>query len=714
MATHITYCRNCAAMCGLEITAEGGKLTSVRGDREHPISAGYFCVKGLASLDLHNGEDRLSQSRRRNAEGCFEPIGTKNALDEIHEKLSAIIERHGPESVALYYGTGANCNSVTHSAMKAWTHVVGTPYLYSSMTLDQSAKWVTMGRMGLFATGKHRAPEADVLMIVGCNPAVSHASFVLPAPNPMKAVRDARRGGMKLIVIDPRVTETARQADLHIQIRPGEDAAFFAGLIHVVLQEELEDASFCARFTTSLEELRHAVQDFTPDYVAARTGTTPELLQAAAEMFARARRKSAASGTGPNMGPHSNLAEHLMEALNAICGGYVQAGAVLRNVGAWFGGFATKETVIPPSRTWEHGPKCLAANIGPLGGEYPTALLPSEIKGNGVKKIRALIVVGGNLAKALGQPDISIPALKSLELLVTLDPRSTETTNLSHYHIATTLPYERYDINAVTEYMLTETFAQTTKPIVKRPDAVIDDWEFFHGLAQRMGKPLRLKRPYFGVPHRDIPGAELELDSSMTTEDIVRWMASQGAVTRYDELQSNPHGVLFKDAVAVVQAADVDDGSRLDLCPPDVAEEIEALKQEALESSDYRFRMLSRRMLEAMNSAYTQASQTRRRYPTNPVFMNADDMAALSIDEGSAVEIRSRSGRVVAYARKDPGLARGVISMSHSWGRPDLSSDPNDDAFSGRLVSLSDHLQAINFMPMQSAVLVAVRPCSQS
>ncbi|WP_340317998.1 molybdopterin-containing oxidoreductase family protein [Rhizorhabdus argentea] len=708
VAKHVTYCRNCAALCGLEITEEGGTVTDIRGDRDHPISAGYFCIKGAATKAFHNGEDRLLNSMRRNAEGRFSPIGAELAMDEIHEKLIAIIAEHGVESVALYAGTGANCNALSVPMAKAWMDAIGSPYIFSSMTVDQSAKWVTAARMGVFATGKHRGPDVDVLMIVGSNPAASHGSFGLPPANAMKHVRSAKQAGMKLIVVDPRKTEIARAADIHVQLHPGQDATLFAGLIHMVLERNLADEVFCARFTMSRDRLRDAVDAFSPDYVAARTGVAIETLEQVVDMFTSARRKSAHSGTGPNMGPNSNLAEHMIETFTALCGGYRRAGDLLRNTG-YYQGVPTREMVFPANRTWEGGAKLRTVDIGPIGGEYPTSRLPSEIIGNGDGKIRALIQVGGNLVKALPEPDRVIPVFRELELFVSVDTRETVTGRLAHYQIATSGHYEHYDMMAGLEYMAPATFVQMAKPLLQRPEGVIEDWEFFHGLARRMGKTLHMRRPYYGLAHRDIPGPEIAVIDDTKAEDLIRWLVDTG-IGSYDELEKHPHGQSFKEAETIIEPAADDDGARLDLCPEDVEAELRVVRRTEDEVPGYPYRLIPRRLIEVMNSAYTGASQTRRRYPTNPIFMNEQDMGRLNVSDGGAVRLTSPTGGVViGRVRKDLGLQPGVISMCHGWGNPDLPGEQDPDAFSGRLVSLDKDLEFINFMPRQSAVPVDVQ-----
>lgn len=705
MPTHTTYCRNCAAACGLLVTEEAGVVQDIRGDKDHPVSQGYFCIKGAATKDFHNGEDRLLSSKKRNPDGGFSLIDAETAMDEIHERLAATIAEHGVESVALYYGTGANCNVLSVPAAKSWMDAIGSPYLFSSMTVDQSAKWVTAGRFGMFLTGKHTLSDADVIMVVGSNPAQSHACFGMPSANPIKHVRDARKAGVKLIVVDPRKTELARSADLHLPVRPGQDPALFAGMIRIVLEEGLEDKAFCARFTTSVDRLRMAVASFTPDHVAARTGIDVDTLHQATRLFATAQRQSALTGTGSAMALNSNLAEHMIEAFTAICGGYRRAGDPIRNTG-YFDGMPLREMVLPANRTWETGPKLRTADIGALGGEYPTSRIPSEIVGNEKGRIRALIHLGGNLVKALPEPNRTIPILRDLDLLVSIDMRENVTGRMADYQIATSGHYEHHDFNLALEYMLPTTFAQIAEPILARPEGVIDDWEFFHGLARRMGKSLRIKRPAYGMAHRDIPGPELEIMDDTSAEDIIRWLADGGR-SSFDELKARPGGIHFKDAEAVVAPVDGDDGARLDLCPPDVADELAAVRSTLDEVANYPFRLIPRRLIEVMNSAYTQASQTRRRYPTNPIFMNAEDMARLDLSEGGTVKLTGRTGGVViGRVRRDTGLQPGVISMCHGWGDPTISGEEDPDAFSGRLVSLDQDLESINFMPRQSSVPV--------
>jgi anaerobic selenocysteine-containing dehydrogenase len=483
-------------------------------------------------------------------------------------------------------------------------------------------------------------------------------------------------------------------------------------MIRLVLENGWQDQAFCDRFVAPLDALRAAVEPFTLDYVAHRTGIDRALIEQATEMFARARRKSGSSGTGPNMSVASNLNEHMLEALNAICGAYRRAGDVVRNTGALFGRSARQERVIPPCRYWESGPKLKTVDLGRLFGEYPTPLLHREIIGNGEQKIRALIVVGGNPLKAIPDPDRMLAAFKSLDLLVTVDPRPTETASISDYVIATSLPYERYDYTGMFDGYFVKNFAQLATPLLQPPAGVMDDWEFFWGMARRAGKPLELKQPGFGYAHPDIPGPSLtlNLDQKPTTEDLVKWMISQGKVS-YEQLLASPAGMVVDEDVVIAPAGE-DDGARLDPCPPDVAAELAAVLATSNDDPAYPFKLIARRQLESMNSAYSNASKTRRRYPVNPAFMHPLDMQDLGIEDGAGVEITSDNGSIIGMARKDATLRRGVVSMTHAWGTVDQGKDPEGQTggFVGRLISLERDLQAINYMVRMSAIPVSVQP----
>jgi anaerobic selenocysteine-containing dehydrogenase len=256
----------------MELTVDDGKIVAVTGDGTASPYGAYLCPKGLASMEFHNGaENRLLGSLKRGPNGDFAEIGAERALDEIAARLKALIAEHGPRSVAVFHGTGAYHNVLAGLLEKSFLAAIGSPNLFSTMTIDQSAKWVTWGRMGTMASGKPSIRDIDLGVIVGNNPLGSHQTMPF-APGecgaPARALAEAKARGMRLIVVDPRRTETARFADLLIQPLPGQDAALFAAIAHILLRDGTCNAAFCARFVTQLDALRRAVAPFTPEFAA--------------------------------------------------------------------------------------------------------------------------------------------------------------------------------------------------------------------------------------------------------------------------------------------------------------------------------------------------------------------------------------------------------------------------------------------------------------
>jgi anaerobic selenocysteine-containing dehydrogenase len=709
-----TFCRNCGALCPMEVTVEDGRLVDVVADGTASPYGAYMCIKGQSAIDFHNGaEQRLLHCLRREAGGEYAAVDADEALDDIAAQLTALIARHGPRSIALYHGTGAYRSVLGAQLEKSFLSAIGTPNLFSTMTIDQSAKWVTAGRMGFMASGKPAFADVDLAVIVGNNPVVSHQTYPLgPGESgaPGRAFAAAKKRGARIIVIDPRRTETARYADLVIQPLPGNDAVLFAAIAHILLRDGTYNRAFCQRFVTQLDVLVEVLAPFTPELAAARADVPVAQIEQAARWIGEARRPFVGSGTGPSMSAHSNLNDHMIEVVNALVGGYRRAGDLVRNPGT-LNPRRPVETVVPAGRSWERGVKCRTADIGRLFGEFPTALLPREITTPGPDRIRALIVFGGNPVSALGDPERALAAFRELELLVVLDPRMNDTARLAHYVIATSQPFERHDLTIPGDALYPTAFAQYAPPVVDKPPGVIHDWEFFWGIAARMRRPLTLKYWSYGLDFERIEdGLELGLDTPPDPERMIRFLCRNSRVP-FEQLLANPSGVRPTLPEQRVLPAREDNGARLQLCPPDVAGELAAVLAETPDQR-FRYQLTCRRILEAMNSAYRDATRTRERYPVNWAYMNPEDMAQASLGDGDAVDIVSEAGEIRAIVKAEDRLRRGVISMTHMFGAMSPSTGPlaEGGSFTGRLTSLQRYLEPINFMPRFSGIPVNVSP----
>ena len=711
--TKKTYCRNCGAVCGMEVELEDNRIIAISGDKDNPETEGYFCVKGQTSMDFHNGEDRLMNCRKRLPDGTFDDIDQETLVDEVAGQLKQIIEQHGPRAVAFFNGTHGY-GTLSMPLTKSLLHCIGTPNVFSTMTIDQSAKWICHGRLGMVPTWKYSDLEADVLMVVGNNPVISHMGKPwsgIKNTAPTAAIKAAKKRGMKLIVVDPRRTETAKLADIHLQIKPGDDPVLFAGLIHISIKNGWYNQAFCERYTQQFEELRQAVEPFNADFVSRRLGIPAETLAEAAQLFGSAKKASAGSGTGSNMNRNSNLSEHMMETYNAICGGYRKPGDEVPNPGALTRGVPETFSIIPSIRTWESEPKAaFNKDIGQMYGEFPSGILPDEITADSPDRIRALIVLGGNPVQALGDPGKTIPAFETLDLMITVDPRMTDTAKLSHYVVAPVLPYERHDLTIVNDLSYHLPFAQYAQPIMEAPPGTLPDWELIWGIAKRLGYQLEMKPPIFGAAFDALPdGYKLDMEQKPTQERLIEELLKMTPVS-LETLQAHPSGYAPEMQPLTIRAAEEDDGARLSLMPDDVAAELGAEIKLRAHDSDFPLLLSSRRMLQTMNGSFTDAARTRKRHPINPVFMHPDDLSTYDLEDGADVMVESRFGQIAGVLEADASMKPGVVALTHMWGSSLEHAGTNPrGSYTGRLTSLTQNLQSLNNMPHFSGVEVSVR-----
>ena len=607
-------------------------------------------------------------------------------------------------------------NTLGNIFSRAWLHATGSKNLFTTLTIDQSCHCVTAARMGVFLGGKPELDSVDVALVAGGNPIVSHLGYPYGgAPvsgfDPVKNLKKRKEQGQKLIVVDPRKTETARRADLHLQIIPGEDATLFAGLIHQLIKNNWVNQEFIDRYAINADTLKEMVADYSLEYVSDRCGVPEAQIMEAAAMFGNAKKPLAGCNTGTSMSPDSNLADFLLECMNALCAGYRLGGESVSNQALWAGTPKVAD-VYPPDRTWESGYQCRTQTVGQIVGELPTALMPDEILQPGEDKIRALIVYGGNPVMAMADPDKTIAAMKDLDLLVTLDHRMTETAELSDYVFSTATQYERYDINAFFESLPTTTYLQYDPPVINKPDTVMHDWEVFYEIAREMELELEFKLVLYAVDYGMLPdGRMLDMQNKPDPEMLFRWLCEERGID-FDKLKAAEYGLEPDLPPMKVAVPEEDSGARLDLCPDDVAEDIRRVRTSAISLDSYRLSV--RRIVPAMNSHYRDSKAGQRTAPQNFAYMNPNDMTQEGLEDGAKIEMSTDFGTIIGTVRQDKTIRAGVISMAHCYGAPDPVKDPEGKlgGHTGRLIPLDTaHAEPINFMPHKSGFAVSIQPC---
>lgn len=703
--THLTFCRVCHASCPIEVDVQRGRAVAVRGVEDDPIFGGYTCIKGRQLPDQMKPESRLLHPLMRRPDGTFEETSTSRALDDIAARLDAIIDEHGPRAVASYTGTGGYQNSLALPAARAFHQAIGSSSFYTSVTIDQPAKATAPFRTGIWEAGYHNFTDADVLMAVGYNPIVSSFGPVggLQGTNPLVTMREAKKRGLRLIVIDPRRTELATLADIHLAVRPGEDPTLLAGMTKIILDEGLFDHEFCDAWVEDLDRLAESVRHFDLDTVVRRCDVPAQDVVAAARLFATAGKGTAGAGTGPNMAPHSGMVEHFVIVLNTICGKVNRPGDSIES-GFFLSPETPRRAQVVAARNPTPGPQARIRGLRGIRGEMPTTTLAEEILTPGEGRIRALIVSGGNPVVAWPDQELTIEAMRNLDLLVVIDHRLSPTAEFAHFVIAPTLSLERADVPHLMDRWFRAPYTNYTEAILDRSGDVLNEWEFFWEVSRRLGVSL----PF--------AGGLAPMDQRPTDDDILD-LAYAGSRMPLDEIRRNQRKI-HRDRAIVVQPADPTCTARFTLAPDDVATELQTIFSEGsssktlgVDDEQFPFRLVSRRLKHVLNSLGAELPVLAAKGSTNPAYMNPSDLEDLGLEAGDVIEITSPRASIHAVAEAAPDVRRGVISMAHSWGGSSLTDEKVREigAPTNRLVSVEHGYDPVTGMVVQSAIPVTVR-----
>jgi anaerobic selenocysteine-containing dehydrogenase len=719
VTTKRTFCRFCHAACPMEIDVDTATNTvvGVRGDATDPIFGAYTCIKGRHLADQHHHPDRLRTALKRRDDGSFEEIPTAQAFDEIAERLRPILAESDPRAVATYAGTATFQNAAAHPVGRAFHQAIGSPSFYTSITIDQPAKLVTPLRLGTWAAGPQPFHTADVSLVVGINIVVSMLgipggpTFV----NPLASLRDAKKRGLKLIVIDPRRTETAAMADIHLQVKPGEDPTLLAGILRVILDEELHDVEFCERWVDGLDELHRALRPFDLDHVAARTGVPADDIVAAARMFAAGPRGSATCGTGPNMAPHGTLMEHLAACCNVICGRFPREGEQVQNTTGVLGltGPETQpkaQAKRPRPEYLTNGPKARVRGLTSILGQPPTAALADEILEPGDGRVRALFTVGGNPVLAWPDQAKVVRALESLDLHVALDIRLSATARLADYVIPSALSLERPDVPTNVDRWFEVPYVMYTPPIIEPDDSMVDEAGFYVEIARRLGLTLEL------------PGGTVTPDDRPTGDDLLE-LGYPFVRVPWAELRETDGAELRPELTMTVAPPDPECTERFAVAPDGLADELRSIRAEIDPYGELRgydpdvhtHRLTSRRLKSVFNSSGREIDVLREKEGTSFAHAHPSDLERWGVSDGDLVDISSPRSTVRTVVKAAPDVRPGSVSMAHSWGDLPGEAGPQADPrvlgdTTGRLSDCASLYDPITGLPVMSAIPVTVRP----
>jgi anaerobic selenocysteine-containing dehydrogenase len=667
MSTHFRTCNLCEAMCGIAIELEGGRILSIRGDKDDPFSRGHICPKAVALQDIHEDPDRLKRPMRRRGSEWRE-IGWDEALGEAAERLAAVQAAHGRQAVAVYQGnpTVHNYGSILFGQL--FVRSLGTRNLYSATSVDQLpqmlASLLMFGHQLLLPV-----PDVDrtsFLLMLGANPLASNGSL-MTAPGVERRLKELRQRGGRIVVVDPRRTETAAVADRYLPIRPGADALLLLALLHVLFAEKRVELGRLAPFTVGLTEVERLAQEFPPEAVAGPSGVPADTIRELAREFAEGAPAVAYGRVGVSTQEFGGLASWLVNVLNALTGNLDRpGGAMFTRPAVDVVGLATR---IGQRGHFDKG-RSRVRGLPEFGGEYPAAALAEEIETPGSGQIRALVTSAGN-------PVLSTPngvrlekALEQLEFMVSIDFYLNETTRHAHLILPPTAALEHDHYDLIFHALAVRNTAKYSPPLFPPAEGARHDWQIFLELAGRVDAAKgrntfkrRLTRRALGAI-----GLRGLLDLLLRSGPHGSFLPfGRGLSVR--RLEEAPHGIDLGPLEPCLPARLGTPGKTIDLAPGRFVQDLPRLREWARQvDSNGSLRLIGRRDLRSNNSWMHNSERLVKGRDRCTLLMHPDDAGSRGLADGQPVSVKSRVGTVSVPLQVSADVMPGVVCLPHGWG----------------------------------------------
>ena len=688
--TEYRACNLCEAICGLEFKLEGEKIISIRGDDADPFSRGHICPKAVALKDIHEDSDRLRRPMKRIGNDWRE-IGWDEAFEFAADRIAALIRQHGNNAVGFYAGNPSVHNLGHLLGIQQLAKLMKTRSAFSASSVDQLPQQLTSLLMfgHQFLIPIPDIDRTDYFLILGGNPIASNGSM-MTVPDVAKRLKAIQSRGGKVVVIDPRRTETAEIASEHHFIRPGTDAALLMAMLNIMRAEGLMKPNPSLPLK-NLDQALDAIAHVTPEVAAAATGIAAAEIKRIARDFAKSRTAIAYGRIGACIQPFGTVAQWLVQLLNIVTGNLDREGGTMpTNPVIPITGAGTRPGHYAQWTSRVRG-------LPESGGELPVATLAEEILTPGEGKVHGLVTLCGN-------PVLSTPngrqldrALDSLDFMLSIDIYLNETTRHADLILPPTsaLNHDHYDL--IFNAFAVRNVTRYNTAFWVRPGDERYDWEIFAGVGTRLA--VKLGREFTAMPE---------------LTHIVGGMLKKGGNregTTMESLLAAPHGIdlgaLKPSLASRIETPD----KQIDCAPAPMLADMARFNRELLTTAPSTLRLIGRRHVRSNNSWMHNYHRLVKGKARNQLLMHPDDLASHGLKSGQMVELSSRIGKLRVPVEATTDVMPGVVCLPHGWGHDregarvaiasahagasynDLSDDKFLDAVSGNV--------ALNGIPVE-------------
>lgn len=650
---HHRACHLCEAICGLNIEVsheEGGPalISSIKGDPQDPFSRGHVCPKAVALQDIQNDPDRLRQPHKRVGER-WQAIGWEEAFAFAADRLWAVQQAHGRNAVAVYQGNPSvhNYGLMTHS--NYFLGLLKTRNRFSATSVDQLPQHLVSHLMyghGLLLP----IPDIDhagFMLILGGNPLASNGS-IMTVPDVEKRLKALQARGGRLVVVDPRRSETAAMADQHLFIRPGGDAALLCGLLNTLFEEGLARGSHLP--VAGLQQVREAIAPFSAEAMSVHCGIAAADIRQLAREFAAADKAVCYGRMGVSTQAFGTLCHWLVQLINLVTGNLDRQGGALCTEPA-------VDLVATTSGGHFNAWQSRVSGLPEYAGELPVAALAEEILTPGDGQVRALVTVAGN-------PVLSTPngrqldaALQGLEFMLCIDLYINETTRHADLILPSTSALENDHYDTTFNLLAVRNVTRFNRAILAKPEGALHDWEIFVGLAQAFARRAELELKPTLAPAQMIDLALRKGPYGETTP----WQLSLAT------LDQHPHGLdlgpLRGNLVTRLKTA----SKAVEVAPQVLLDDLRRLAQQPAPAPG-ELLLIGRRHVRSNNSWMHNFHRLVKGKPRHQLLMHPQDLQQRQLQDGQRVRIRSRTGTLEVEVQACEDLMPGVVSLPHGFG----------------------------------------------